>query len=345
MRALIAAADVRAAAGIAVILAKENFINDTTDLGEDGLQMAKAYDYDIILVDLMLPDIEGYKMLQRLRTARVHTPILILSCFVEPDQKVKFLRSGADDFLSKPFDDRELTARIEAIVRRSRGHSEPTIRTGRLAVNLATRVVAVDDQPVRLTPKEYCILEFLSLRKGTILTKEVFLDHLYGGRDEPDSKIIDVLICKLRKKLAQATGGNHYIETVWGHGYVLREQVAIPAATPVLSPKDLGVRHNQVGGRIAAECTAGQAYPAMPPRSTANRSDRASNHEFPQQQPDHPASRTRASRIGPDTKPMRISPPVEMRFEDAVTTDGGLSRVQQPLVRSLFGCATAKCSE
>ena len=190
MRALIAAADVRAAAGIAVILAKENFISDTTDLGEDGLQMAKAYDYDIILVDLMLPDIAGYKMLQRLRAARVHTPILILSCLAEPDQKVKFLRSGADDFLTKPFDDHELTARTEAIVRRSRGHSEPTIRTGRLAVNLATRVASVDDQPVRLTPREYCILEFLSLRKGTILTKEVFLNHLYGGRDEPDSKKI-----------------------------------------------------------------------------------------------------------------------------------------------------------
>ena len=98
-----------------------------------------------------------------------------------------------------------------------------TIPTGRLIVNLATRVVSVEDQPIHLTGKEYGILELLSLRKGTTLTKEMFLDHLYGGMDEPELKIIDVFVCKLRKKLAQATGGVHYIETIWGRGYVLRD--------------------------------------------------------------------------------------------------------------------------
>jgi len=97
------------------------------------------------------------------------------------------------------------------------------IRTGKLAVNLDARIVSVEDQPVHLTGKEYGILELLSLRKGTILTKEMFLDRLYHGMNEPQLKIIDVFLCKLRKKLAQATGGNHYIETVWGRGYMLRD--------------------------------------------------------------------------------------------------------------------------
>jgi two-component system cell cycle response regulator CtrA len=119
---------------------------------------------------------------------------------------------------------------IQTIVRPSQGHSEATIRTGKLAVNLEARIVAVDDQPMHVTGTEYAILELLSLRKGTIITKEMLLNHLYGGTDEPELKIIDIFICKLRKKLAQATGGNHYVETIWGRGYMLRDP-AYRAAT------------------------------------------------------------------------------------------------------------------
>jgi two-component system cell cycle response regulator CtrA len=186
MRVLLVEDDATTAASIKMMLAKENFICDTTDLGEDGLEIGKLYDYDIILLDLMLPDIDGYEVLRRLRAARVRTPILILSGLGELDHKLKGLGFGADDFLTKPFDRRELVARIQAIVRRSKGHSESTIRTGKLVVNLDTRVVSVEDQPVHLTGKEYGILELLSLRKGTTLTKEMFLNHLYGGMDEPD---------------------------------------------------------------------------------------------------------------------------------------------------------------
>ena len=216
------------ATSIKMMLLNENVICDTTDLGEDGLEIGKLYQYDIILLDLMLPDIEGYEVLRRMRAARVRTPILILSGLADLDHKIKWLGFGADDFLTKPFDRRELIARIQAIVRRSKGHSELTIRIGKLVVNLDTRVVSVDDQPVHLTAKEYGILELLSLRKGTTLTKEMFLNHLYGGIDEPELKIIDVFVCKLRKKLAQATGGSHYIETVWGRGYVVRDPVPLP---------------------------------------------------------------------------------------------------------------------
>ncbi|HEY5608917.1 MAG TPA: response regulator transcription factor [Alphaproteobacteria bacterium] len=223
MRVLLVEDDTSTAKSIQLMLKSEGYVCDCTDLGEDGLEIGKLYDYDIIVLDLMLPDIDGYEVLRRLRQARVRTPILILSGLAEPDKKVKGLGFGADDYLTKPFDKAELMARIQAVVRRSKGYSESVIRTGKLTVNLDTRTVEVESQPLHLTGKEYGILELLSLRKGTTLTKEMFLNHLYGGMDEPELKIIDVFVCKLRKKLSTATGGENYIETVWGRGYVLRD--------------------------------------------------------------------------------------------------------------------------
>ena len=236
MRVLLVEDDTSTAKSIELMLKAEGFVVDSTDLGEDGLEIGKLYDYDIIILDLMLPDIDGYEVLRRLRAARVATPVLILSGLSETEQKIKGLSTGADDYLTKPFDKRELIARIHAVVRRSKGHSESVIRTGKLSVNLDTSTVEVDGQPLHLTGKEYGILQLLSLRKGTTLTKEMFLNHLYGGMDEPELKIIDVFICKLRKKLASATEGENYIETVWGRGYVLRdpqEQSGMVAAEAV----------------------------------------------------------------------------------------------------------------
>ncbi|MDH3475822.1 MAG: response regulator transcription factor [Rhodospirillales bacterium] len=225
MRVLLVEDDSATAQSIEMMLRSESYVCDTTDMGEDGLEIGKLYDYDIIILDLMLPDIDGYEVLRRLRAARVQTPILILSGLSGLDDKIKGLGVGADDYLTKPFDKRELIARIQAIVRRSKGHSDSIIKTGKLTVNLDTRTVEVVGSPLHLTGKEYGILELLSLRKGTTLTKEMFLNHLYGGMDEPELKIIDVFVCKLRKKLASATGGENYIETVWGRGYVLRDPV------------------------------------------------------------------------------------------------------------------------
>ena len=223
MRVLLVEDDTTTAKSIELMLKSEGFVVDTTNLGEDGLEIGKLYDYDIVILDLMLPDMDGYEVLRRLRAARVTTPVLILSGLAEPDNKIKGLGYGADDYLTKPFDKGELVARVNAIVRRSKGHAESVIRTGKLVVNLDARTVEVGGEAVHLTGKEYGILELLSLRKGTTLTKEMFLNHLYGGMDEPELKIIDVFICKLRKKLAQATSGDNYIETVWGRGYVLRD--------------------------------------------------------------------------------------------------------------------------
>jgi len=223
MRVLVVEDDQATAQSLQMMLESEGMVVDATDLGEDGLEIGKLYDYDIIILDLMLPDIDGIEVLRRLRDARVETPVLILSGLTEADNKVKGLGTGADDYLTKPFDKAELMARIQAIVRRSKGHAQSIIKTGKLNVNLDAHTVDIDSQPIHLTGKEYGILELLSLRKGTTLTKEMFLNHLYGGMDEPELKIIDVFICKLRKKLSAATGGDNYIETIWGRGYVLRD--------------------------------------------------------------------------------------------------------------------------
>ncbi|MFO1237153.1 MAG: response regulator transcription factor [Alphaproteobacteria bacterium] len=228
MRVLLIEDDSAMAQSIDLMLKSEGFNVYSTDLGEEGVDLGKLYDYDIILLDLNLPDMSGFEVLKHLRVAKVQTPILILSGTSTIENKVKGLGVGADDYLTKPFHKDELVARIHAIVRRSKGHSQSVINTGKLTVNLDTKTVEVQGSRVHLTGKEYQMLELLSLRKGTTLTKEMFLNHLYGGMDEPELKIIDVFICKLRKKLAMATEGDNYIETVWGRGYVLRDP---PSAT------------------------------------------------------------------------------------------------------------------
>jgi len=232
MRALVIAGPMATTDNIRIMLAEEQFTCDTASPGEDSLSVATHYDYDIIVVDLRPTNSDGYQLVRRLRAAGIRTPIVVVANDLAVDYKITCLGFGADDFLAEPFDHRELLARIRAIIRRSRGHSQSTIRTGKLVINLDTQIVSVDEQPVRLTKKEYGILELLSLRKGAVLTKEMILGHLYGGIDEPDLKIIDVYVCKLRKKLANATGGHHYIETVWGRGYVLRAATAEQSATP-----------------------------------------------------------------------------------------------------------------
>lgn len=233
MRVLLVEDDPTTARSIELMLTHSNFNVYSTDLGEEAIELSKLYDYDLILLDLNLPDLGGLDVLRQIRLARVDTPILILTGESDTDTKLRGFGSGADDYLTKPFHREELVARIHAIVRRSQGHAQSMIRTGQISVNLDAKTVEVGGRIVHLTGKEYQILELLSLRKGTTLTKEMFLNHLYGGMDEPELKIIDVFICKLRKKLAEATGGESYIETVWGRGYVLRDPEASERARPV----------------------------------------------------------------------------------------------------------------
>ncbi|HMQ41221.1 MAG TPA: response regulator transcription factor [Paracoccus sp. (in: a-proteobacteria)] len=223
MRILLVEDDPTTARGIEMMLTHASYNVFVTDMGEEGIDLARLYDYDLILLDLDLPDMHGMEVLRQIRLSRIDTPILILTGSDDTESKLRGFGFGADDYMTKPFHREELVARIAAIIRRSKGHSQAVICTGDLVVNLDARSVEVNGKTVPLTGKEYQILELLSLRKGTTLTKEMFLNHLYGGMDEPELKIIDVFICKLRKKLSEALGGENHIETVWGRGYVLRD--------------------------------------------------------------------------------------------------------------------------
>jgi two-component system cell cycle response regulator CtrA len=210
MRILLVEEDLIAARGITLMLKGAGAVVDQTDSGEDALELLRHYEYDIILLDLALPDIDGFEVVRRLRVSRNDTPVMVLSGLTMAQARVKALSLGADDFITKPYDKAELLARMQAIVRRSKGFSQPTVRLGRLELNLDRREVTV--------------------------TKEAFLNHLYGGMDEPEVKIIDVFVCKLRKKLARA-GADGVIGTIWGRGYMIRDMaVQEPAAASSFEP-------------------------------------------------------------------------------------------------------------
>jgi len=228
MRVLLVEPDMTSARGVTQMLKSIDAVVDAVDAGEEALEMARHYDYDIVILDLLLPDMDGFDVVRRLRGARIETPVMVLSGLQGPQARVKALGLGADDFVTKPFDRDEVLARIKAVVRRNKGFSRAVLQLGAMELNLDSREVAVSGQPVHLTGKEFAMLELMVLRKGMVLTKEAFLNHLYGGIDEPEMKIIDVFICKLRKKLAQA-GASDLIGTVWGRGYILREPSARPA--------------------------------------------------------------------------------------------------------------------
>ena len=227
MRVLLVDGDVAAAQGLTRILQNAGFMVDHTDMGEEGLEMLRHYDYDLAVLDLELPDMDGSDMLRRMRHARCPVPALVLSASNQASVRIRAFAAGADDVVSKPFDQVELVARVQAILRRSKGYAAPVLQIGKLQLNLDSREVTVGDQLVHLTGKEYAILELLVLRKGVVLTKDAFLNHLYGGMDEPEMKIIDVFICKLRKKL-QIAGAGNLIGTIWGRGYMLRDDSAVP---------------------------------------------------------------------------------------------------------------------
>ncbi len=223
MRVLLIEDDPTTSRSIEMMLNHAKFNVYATDLGEEGIDLAKLYDYDLIVLDLGLPDMNGHEVLRKIRTARIETPILILTGADDVENKIKGFGVGADDYMTKPFNREELVARIHAIIRRSNGYAQSIISFGAVQVNVDAKLVKVDGKPIKLTGKEYQLLELLSLRKGLTVTKDMILNHLYGGMDEPELKIIDVFICKLRKKLSKATGGENYIETVWGRGYTLRD--------------------------------------------------------------------------------------------------------------------------
>jgi len=227
LRVLLIEAEALAARQMMHVLKARRAIVEHAESGEDGLDLARHYDYDLVLLDHALPDLDGTEVVRRMRAAGINTPAVVMTTQSQADIYVRAFQAGADDVIRKPFDPAELQARLQAILRRSRGYSQPTLVLGSLQLNLDSREVFVGGTSVRLTVKEYAILELLVLRKGMVLTKDMFLDHLYGGTGEPDSKIIDLLVCRVRRKLADA-GAPDAISTVWGRGHMMRE-VAAPS--------------------------------------------------------------------------------------------------------------------
>jgi two-component system cell cycle response regulator CtrA len=233
MRVLLVEDDQAAVRGLVLLLKSSGAVVDTVDSGEEALGLVRHYDYDLVVLDQKAPDAEGFDIVRRIRAGRIDVPVLVIAGACRPQTRVKALSVGADDFITRPYDGGELLARIQAVIRRSKGFSQSILRIGPLSLNLDSRQVIASGTEVHLTGKEYAILELLVLRRGMVLTKEAFLNHLYGGMDEPEMKIIDVFICKLRKKLSLA-GADGLIGTVWGRGYMMRDssfdRMAAPAA-------------------------------------------------------------------------------------------------------------------
>ena len=194
-----------------------------TGTGEEGIELAKFYDYDIVLLADKLPDMDGFEVLKKLRADKVVTPILMLSQDKSTEAKIKFFGFGGDDIMARaPLHFPELIARINAIVRRCAGHATKTFQVANLVIDFDLQEVRVAGSIVPLTRREYDILAQMCMHPGTVQSKEHILNHIYGGMDEPELKIIDVFVCKIRKKLNIAKVSREVIETSWGRGYVVR---------------------------------------------------------------------------------------------------------------------------
>ncbi len=219
MRIMLVEDDMLLAQSLTDRLKDQGFHVDEADRGEDALELTDIYEYQVMILDLGLPDMSGDEVLNNLRAKNEHLPVLILSGEADVEARLSCLRAGTDDYLTKPFNMDELVARLHALVRRANGHANNRLQFGDITLDLTARDMRVGNTRVELTSKEYQMLELLCLRKGSVVSKESFLDHLYGGMDEPEMKIIDVFICKLRKKIENAGASHPFIETVWGRGY------------------------------------------------------------------------------------------------------------------------------
>ena len=222
MRVLLVESDRSKSAKLAAFLNAEGVNVDTAESGEEAFNLLKHYEADLMLLNLALPDMPGSTLISRIRAARRDIPVLALSASPSVKSRLRALAAGADDVVERTIDHDELLARTRAIVRRSRGYNPPKLQVGALTLDLQRQEVVANGNVVSLTVKEFAVLQLLVTRKNTIMTKEAILTNIYGGMDEPELKIIDVFICKLRKKLAGA-GLADVIGTVWGRGYMVRD--------------------------------------------------------------------------------------------------------------------------
>ena len=220
MRVLLVENNLRYAAAVSADLKAEMIRTDLAESGDEALYLMRDFDFDLVLLNLVLPDMDGSSLIRQIRTAKHDTPIIALSSV--PQARLKALAAGADDVVARDIDPAELGARIRAIVRRSRGFAQSQLQIGSLMLDVDQHDVVANGVRVHFTGKEFAILELLVLRRNMILNKETILSQIYGGMDEPEIKIIDVFICKIRNKLSKA-GLPTIISTVWGRGYSVKD--------------------------------------------------------------------------------------------------------------------------
>ncbi len=222
MRILIIQPKPRAARQLTELMAGEGWPLRIAENGADGLQLAHLDEYDIVLLDAELPDLSSLDLIRRMRSAGVATPIIVLSGDNDVDRRIRAFAAGADDVVLRLVDPGELLARIAAISRRAHGHASSVINIGAISVDIDRQTVEANGRPLRLTGKEYALFELLAVRNGAVVSCGTILDHLYGGLDEPDTDVVSVFICRLRRKLTQAGVPAGVLQTVWGRGFSLR---------------------------------------------------------------------------------------------------------------------------
>ncbi len=231
MRVLLIEDDDTLARSLTLAFGKAGIDTQRAAEAKAGLELARSAQYDAIILDLMLPDSNGLDMLRLARAYKVQQPVVIISGHAETSTKIACLNAGADDYVVKPFETGELIARLHALRRRSQGHSQAIVTVGPITIDLASHQVCVDGKRVALTATEFKLLELMALRKGKTLPKDYFVLHLYEGRKKPDSKIIDVFVCKIRRKLHEAGAPESgHIATMWGMGYALQDKPGDAAA-------------------------------------------------------------------------------------------------------------------
>lgn len=194
---------------------------------DDLKAFCTLYEIDVIVLSENFCSLTAFEIIRKLRQAGLPTPIIVILHDRNPVMCCQLLSVGADDCISGDFGAEELDARVRAVARRSAGHTSSVIKVGRTEIRLDNKEIVVDGKQIPLTTKEYLIVESLGLRKNMTLSKEQLLSRIYGGMDEPQDKIIDVFVCKVRKKIREVTGDYGLIDTVWGRGYVIREHTEI----------------------------------------------------------------------------------------------------------------------
>ena len=223
MRLLLVEDDKKTATFIVQGLQRAGFAVDHASNGEDGLHLALTESYDAAIIDLMLPKGDGLSLIEELRQQEINTPLIILSAKRSVDDRIRGLQTGGDDYLTKPFSFAELLARVRALVRRASGAPEPTrLSVGALALDLLRREVVRGERKLDLQPREFALLEYLMRHAGEVVSKTMILEHIWGYDFDPQTNVVDVLVCRLRKKI-ETEPGEKIIQTIRGVGYVLKD--------------------------------------------------------------------------------------------------------------------------